>query len=105
MVHYIRGASGMVFNVRRFSTASLPAEFYDLTGNFTTPSSATLTITYAATSGVIGSTVIAMTQVGASFVGNWGAGNSDLGLATYSISGAGQVTPTTGLIRVLSSHV
>lgn len=95
----------MVFNVRRFSTAAFPVEFLDLNGALTVPSSATLTITYASTAGVLGSTVIGMLQVGNTFVGNWGAGNADLGLWGYAVQGAGQINPVTGNIRVLSSHV
>lgn len=94
----------MVFNIRRFSTAAMPAEFLDAAGAPTTPSSATLTITYTTTGGVSGSTVIAMTPSGGTFVGTWGAGAADLGLATYAVSAPGQAAPTTGLIRVLSSH-
>lgn len=95
----------MVFNVRRWSTAAMPVDFLDATGAITTPTSATLTITYTTTSSVLVSTVIAMVPSGASFIGNWGAGVSDLGLANYSISAPGQANPTVGVIRVLSSHV
>ena len=95
----------MVFNVRRFSTAAFPVEFLDANGVLTVPSSATLTITYTSTAGVAGSTAIDMVPVGFTFVGNWPAGNSDLGLWGYSISAPGQVSPITGSIRVLSSHV
>ena len=93
----------MVFNVRRFSTAQFPVEFLDASGNLTVPTSATLTITYGSTSGVIGSTVIGMVPVGFTFVGNWAAGNANLGVWDYSISAPGQVSPTTGKVRVLSS--
>lgn len=93
----------MVFNVRRFSTAAFPVEFLDANGALTVPSSATLTITYTSTAGVLGSTVIGLAPVGFTFVGNWGAGNADLGLWSYSISAPGQVSPITGNIRVLSS--
>jgi len=93
----------VVFNVRRFSTAEFVAEFLDSNGVMTTPPTATLTITYGSTSGVVGSTVITMQPAGFAFTGNWGAGNADLGLWSYSISAPGQVSPTTGNIRVLSS--
>lgn len=93
----------MVFNVRRFSTAEFTVEFLDASGVMTNPPTATLTVTYGSTSGVVGSTAISMTPVGNIFVANWGAGNADLGLWSYSISAPGQVTPTTGNLRVLSS--
>lgn len=93
----------MVFNVRRFSTAQFPAEFLDVSGTATIPTSATLVITYGSTSGVIGSTTIAMVVTGNVFIGTWGAGNADLGLWGYSISAPGLPAPVTGNIRVLSS--
>lgn len=92
----------MPVNVSVQSTAVFTVSFFDASGALTVPTSATLTITYPPSSNSITtvSCTIGMSPSGSFFTASWGAGVSALGAASYSVTGAGQATPTTGTLRM-----
>lgn len=94
----------MTFNVTLGSTVEFAVEFKSSIGILTVPTSATLTVTYPPSSNSITrvSCVIGMTPAGSIFTATWGSGVAALGLSSVSISAPGQVTPTTGTLRVIS---
>jgi hypothetical protein len=92
----------MPFNVSQGSTVTFTAEFFDSGGAMTVPSSATLTIVYPVSNTTTTSCSIGMSAAGNFFTATWGSGVSELGLATFSVSGAGQATPTTGTLRIIT---
>lgn len=90
------------YNVTQGSTVEFTVEFFDSVGALTVPTSATLTVTYTTVAGSTTSATVALSQSGSFFVGTWGSGVAKLGLATFSITGAGQATATTGSLRLLN---
>jgi len=90
------------YNVTQGSTVEFTVEFLDATGATTTPTSATLIVTYTALAGSTAIATVALSQSGSFFVGTWGSGVAQLGLATFSITGAGQASATTGSLRLLN---
>ena len=94
----------MPINVTVGSTIEFTAVFFDSANDLTVPTSATLTITYPPSSNRLttASCVIGMTPSGNQFTATWGSGVAAVGLSSYSVTGAGQPTPTTGTLRVIS---
>lgn len=86
------------------STLQFTVVFFDSTNVITVPTSATITITYPLSSNSLttASCSIGMTAAGDFFTATWGSGVAALGNSSYSISGAGQVTPTTGTVKLIS---
>ncbi len=94
----------MPINISQSSTIEITAVFFSSAGILTTPSSATVTITYAPIASPLTTTScsIGMTQTNSVWTANWGVGVAALGIASYSITGAGQASPTTGTWRVMT---
>jgi len=94
----------MPINATLGSTLQFTAVFFDANSVITVPSSATLTITYPLSSDSLTtvSCSIGMSVVGEFFTATWGSGVAALGLSSYSISGAGQSSPTTGTVKLIS---
>lgn len=94
----------MPINVTTGSTVEFTVEFFDSAQILTVPTSATLTVTYPLSSNSITtvSCSIAMTPNGSFFTATWGSGVAALGLSSYSVAAPGQLTPTTGTLRVIS---
>jgi hypothetical protein len=94
----------MPINATLGSTIGFTVVFFDTSSNITVPTSATLTVTYPPSSNILTtvSCSIGMTASGNLFVATWGSGVAGYGLSSYSISGAGQSTPTTGTLRLIS---
>lgn len=94
----------MPFNITTGSTVQFTVEFFSSANILTVPTSATLTITYPLSSNSLVTTTatIGMTQSGNFFIGSWGSGVAALGLSSFSVSGAGQASPTTGTLRIHS---
>lgn len=94
----------MPINITTGSTVEFTVEFFDSAGLLTVPTSATLVVTYPPSSNNIttASCTIGMTLSGSFFTASWGSGVAALGLTSYSVTAPGQVTPTTGTIRVIS---
>ena len=90
----------MPFNVSRGATVGFSIEFFDASGNQTLPSSGSLSIDYPALTGGRATQAVTLTR-GLVFTGTWDSTISDLGLATVSVSGAGQATPSTTTLRVI----
>lgn len=95
----------MPINVRTGSTIGFTVEFFSTASGqtvLTIPTSATLTITYPLSSNSITTTScsIGMSPSGSFFVATWGSGVAALGLSSYSVSAPGQVTPTSGTLRI-----
>lgn len=86
------------------STVEFAVRFYDANGGETSPSSATLTMTYPLSSNSLttASCTIGMSPAapGSIFLANWGSGVAAFGLTTFSITAPGQATPTTGALKI-----
>jgi hypothetical protein len=93
----------MPINITTGSTVQFTVEFFS-SNVLTVPSSATLTVTYPPSSNSITTTscTIGMTPSGSFFTATWGSGVAALGITTYSISAPGQLSATTGTLRVIS---
>lgn len=89
----------MPFDVHRGAVVGFSIEFLDANGNLTLPSSASLSISYPALTGGTAVATVSLTR-GRVFTGTWDSTIADLGLATVSITGAGQATPTTTILRL-----
>lgn len=94
----------MPFSASLGSTVQFTVVFFDANSVITIPTSATLTITYPPSSNNLTSVScsIPMSPAGQYFTATWGSGVSYYGDANFSISGAGQATPTTGTLRLIS---
>lgn len=94
----------MPINVTTGSTVEFTVVFFTSANAVTVPTSASITITYPlSTNGLtITSCSIAMTPNGSFFTATWGSAVSALGSVSYSVTGAGQASPTTGQLRVIS---
>jgi hypothetical protein len=97
----------MPINVVTGSTVGFTVVFFSTTSGqsvMTVPSSATLTITYPLSSNSIatGTATISMSPSGSFFTATWGSGVAALGITSYSVSAPGQVTATTGSLRITS---
>ncbi len=92
----------MPINVTTGSTVEFTVEFFSSANVLTVPSSATITITYPPVANPLTtvSCAIGMTQAGSFFTALWGTGVAAIGLSSYSVSGAGQASPTTGTLRI-----
>lgn len=90
----------MPFVVSRGTNVGFSVEFYTSSGALTMPTSGWLTITYPALAGGTATQTVTLTR-GRVFTGTWDSTVSDLGIATVSISGAGQATPTTTQLKVV----
>jgi hypothetical protein len=83
------------------------AVFFDATEAVTTPSLATMTVSYPASSNSLTtvSCSISMTSAGKFFTATWASSVAALGLSSYSVSAPGQLTPapgSTGTLRLIS---
>lgn len=94
----------MPYNVTLGSTVEFTVEFFDSAGVLTVPTSATLTVTYPPSSNSLTTTscAIDMSASGDFFTATWGTGVAALGIASFSVTGAGQASPTTGQLRLIS---
>ena len=92
----------MTTNVSAGNSCEFIAEFVDANGVITTPSGATLNITYP--SGLTtASTSIVMTLQGSFYIATWFSSVSDLGPAPWNITAAGFSTAIiTGDLRIIS---
>lgn len=92
----------MPFNLTIGSTAAFTANFLDVNGNITVPTSAQMTITYPPSSNPLTtvSTVIGMSQSGQIFVGTWPTGVSGPGAATISVTAPGQSSALSASLRM-----
>lgn len=89
-------------NIQQLNSAFFTAEFRDSNGNLTTPSGATLSVTYTNINNASQTDVIAMTPVNSFFTGTWSSTSASLGLASWSIVAAGfSSLAQVGQIRVI----
>lgn len=89
-------------NIQYGNSAYFTAEFYDINGNLTVPSGATLVITYINISNVAATDSLAMTQSNSFFNTTWSSCNASLGLANWSIIATGNTSASQiGQIRVI----
>lgn len=96
----------MPIAVTQGNPTTFTVEFYDINGNLTVPSSATLSIIYTNTSGSTASSSIAfaITSNGYVFSATWNTSAVNPGIVTYSVTAPGTVfTPAaSGSIRVVN---
>jgi len=89
-------------NITKGNSAQFTLEFVDSSGNVTTPSSANLTVTYTNTSLTSQADTVTLTVTGSFFTGTWSSTSAVVGLATWTLTGAGSTTTVQdGLIRVI----
>jgi hypothetical protein len=94
----------MPVNVTSGNSAEFVAQFFDSTGAATTPSSATLTITYTAAAGSTASTSLGMTLSGTTFTATWATSVAAIGAVNWSVNAPGQTAATTGSLRLISGN-
>lgn len=83
-------------------SASFTAEFLDANGIVTTPSGATLSISYTNLSNTSVTESIDMTLSGSFFTGTWSSTSAAYGLANWSVTASGNSTASqTGQIRII----
>lgn len=89
-------------NITQGNSAQFTLEFIDSSGNITTPSSANLTVTYTNTSLASQSDSVTLALTGSFFTGTWSSTSARVGLATWTLTGAGSTTTVQdGIIRVI----
>jgi len=91
-------------NIDYPNTARFVVEFFDADGALTVPSSGTLTISYTDRATLTAtSTDISLTLTDSFFLGTWSSSGAVIGLASWSVTGAGLASPAaTGTIRVIN---
>src|SRR5262245_66524305 len=89
-------------NIQYGNSAFFTAEFYDSNGVLTTPSGATLSITYTNINNASQTDAIVMTVNNSFYIATWSSTNAALGLALWSIMAAGASSASQlGVIRVI----
>jgi hypothetical protein len=92
-------------NITQGNSAQFVAEFLDSSGNITTPSSATITVTYTNTSHSSQTDTVDMTATGSMFTGTWSSTSANYGLATWQLTSAGSTqVAQSGQLRVLNAE-
>lgn len=93
----------MPTNITQGNTARFVVEYLDSTQQTTVPSSGSINIAYIdRISNTATSTDITLTQTNSFFLGTWSSTGAALGLATWTVTGAGITAPAaTGQIRVI----
>lgn len=95
----------MPTNITQGNSAQFIAEFVDSNGNTTTPTGATLAITYPLNNQgtTTASTSITMTLTGAFMTATWFSSVSSLGNAPWTVTATGTFTAgASGTIRVIA---
>lgn len=89
-------------NIAQGNSAFFTAEFFDSLGNITVPSGATLSVVYINTSNASQTDNVTLSPSNSFFTGTWSSALASLGLATWSITAAGNSSASqTGYIRVI----
>ena len=89
-------------NLTTGNSANFVLEFLDISGLITTPSSATLTVSYTNTSNASQVDTVSLTLTGSFWTGAWSSTSASLGIATWNLASVGStVSVQTGLIRVI----
>ena len=92
----------MPTNILSGNTAKFVVEFLDSDGNLTSPTSASLTVSYFV-GGVVNSTTFDLTQTNSFWVGSWSSVGADVPSdASYSVLSSLSATPAnTGTLRII----
>ena len=89
-------------NITQGNSAFFTAEFFDSNGNITTPSGATLTVSYTNISNTTQTDSVTMTALNSFFTGTWSSTSAAYGLASWTLTATGGSTTTQqGIIRVI----
>jgi hypothetical protein len=98
MVVYSAGPT----NIEQGNSAKFVIEFLSTSGAITTPTSASLSITYVDTSNVSVTESVTLTQEDSFFTGTWSSTSAALGLASWTTTAAGSTTAqAAGQLRIL----
>ncbi len=91
-------------NITYPNTARFTVEYFDEDGALTIPSSGTLTVSYVdRVTLTTTSTDIALALTNSYFLGTWSSSGAVIGLASWTVTGAGITSPAaTGTIRVIN---
>ena len=87
-------------NITTGNSAKFVAEFLDSNGLITTPSTASIAVSYTNTSNTTQTDTVTMTLVNSFWTGTWSSTSASLGVATWTLT-SGTTTAQTGLIRVI----
>ena len=89
-------------NLTQGNSAFFTVEFYDTSGNITTPSAATITLTYINLGNSTQVDVVTLSPRGSFFTGTWSSTSATYGLADWVVSATGGSTAMQqGQIRVI----
>lgn len=89
-------------NIQQGNSAFFTAEFYDSSGNITTPIGATLAVTYLNTSNLSQTDTVTMSVTGSYYTATWSSALASLGLADWTVTATGNSTTSQlGQIRVI----
>lgn len=89
-------------NIVQGNSAFFTAEFLDSDGNLTSPSGATLSVSYTNINNTSQTDIVTMTPSNGFFTGIWSSTSASRGLATWSITATGfSSRAQAGQIRVI----
>lgn len=84
------------------NSALFTAEFFDSDGNTTTPSGATVSLSYTNLSNVSVTETVTMSVTGSFFTGTWSSTSANYGLVDWTITATGNSTASQeGQIRII----
>lgn len=90
------------YPITQGNSAYFTAEFFDTNGNTTTPTGATLSLSYTNTSNVATVDNVTLTQRGSFFEGTWSSATAAYGLVDWTITATGNSTASnTGQLRII----
>lgn len=91
-------------NITQGNSAQFVAKFLDTSGNITTPSSATITVTYTNTGNSSQTDTVDLTAAGSFFTGTWSSTSANYGLATWQLTSAGSTEIAQfGQLRIINA--
>ena len=89
-------------NITQGNSAFFTAEFYDSNGNITTPSGATLQVTYTNINNATQVDTVTLSAVNSFFTGTWSSSNASYSIADWAIYATGNSTAAQlGKLRII----
>lgn len=90
------------YNITQGNSAFFTAEFFDASGNTTTPIGAILTVAYTDINNLPRTDTITMNPNNAFFIATWSSASATFGLANWAVTATGNSSASqVGLIRVI----
>lgn len=89
-------------NIQQGNSAFFTAEFYDSSGNTTTPTGATLAVSYTNLNNLSQTDSFTMAASGSFYTATWSSASASRGLASWTVTATGNSTAAqNGQIRVI----